>query len=300
MLNKTVTTETDISVIVVTYNSAEVIGSCLAALLAARDIGSEVFVIDNASSDGSAAIVKHTFPSVSLVANKENVGFAAANNQVIPLCRGRYIFFLNPDAVISPQGLRAAMMYMDSHPRIGLAGTKIVNPDGSLQWSVSYRYPGQGYAKNELDSLPGSIACVLGASMIARAEIIERLQGFDDDFFLYGEDQDLCLRVRKLGYEIGYIDSSVVTHVGGHSEKHSLLSEVWKKKINAEYLFYRKHYPPKTVLRIKRADAIKACWRIMTLKLTLPLMKDKGHAKEKLEKYMVIRHTVRNFGPLQQ
>ena len=294
------TIETDISVIVVTYNSAEVIGPCLAALLAAQDIGSEVFVIDNASSDGSAAIVKHTFPSVSLVANKENVGFAAANNQLIPLCRGRYIFFLNPDTEIFPQCLHAAMVYMDSHPRIGLAGTKIVNTDGSLQWSVSYRYPGERYAKKELDSLPGSVASVLGASMIARAEIIERLQGFDEDFFLYGEDQDLCLRVRKLGYEIGYIDSSVVIHVGGHSEKHSLLSEVWKKKINAEYLFYRKHYSPKTVLRIKRADAIKACWRIMTLKLALPLMKDKRHVKEKLEKYSVIRHTVRKFNPLQQ
>ena len=184
---------------------------------------------------------------------------------------------------------------MDSTPHIGLAGTKLINPDGTLQWSVSYKYPGQKYTTNELSELPGNIACVLGASMIGRSELIKKIGGFDEDFFLYGEDQDLCLRIRKLGHEIGYIDSATVVHLGGQSEKNSLSSEVWKKKIHAEYIFYRKHYLPKTIKRISRANIIKAWWRIITLKLIIPLAKDKRIAREKLGKYQLIHHTVKKY-----
>jgi GT2 family glycosyltransferase len=184
---------------------------------------------------------------------------------------------------------------MDANPRVGLAGTKIINPDGTLQWSVSYKYPGQRYAASELSNLPGKIACVLGASMIGRSELIKKNGGFDENFFLYGEDQDLCLRMRKIGHVIGYIDSATVIHIGGQSEKDSLSSEIWEKKIHAEYIFYRKHYLPKTIKRISRDHIIKAWWRIITLKLFIPLAKDKTIAREKLGKYQVIYHTVKKY-----
>ena len=283
----------DLSVIIVSYNTADLIGNCLKSVFAASNITREVFVIDNASNDGSVALVKKKYPTVHIIANAKNLGFAAANNQVLTMCNGRYIFCLNPDTEVLSDSFKTMLSYMDANPRIGLAGTKIINPDGTLQWSVSYKYPGQKYTTSELSSLPGNIACVLGASMIARSELIKKIEGFDEDFFLYGEDQDLCLRIRKLGYEIGYIDSATVVHLGGQSEKDSLPSEVWRKKMHAEYIFYRKHYLPKTIKRISRAHIIKAWWRIITLKLFLPFAKNKTKTKEKLGKYQTIHHTVK-------
>ncbi|MBC8199092.1 MAG: glycosyltransferase family 2 protein [Desulfobacteraceae bacterium] len=280
----------NLSIIVVSYNTADLIGNCLKSVFAASNITKEIFVVDNASTDGSVTLIKKNFPAVYLIANMENRGFAAANNQMLPQCKGKYIFFLNPDTEVVPDTFSKAISFMDANSHIGLAGTKIINPDGTLQWSVSYKYPGQKHTTNELSELPGNIACVLGASMIARSELVKKIGGFDEDFFLYGEDQDLCLRIRKLGYEIGYIDSATVVHLGGQSEKNSLSSEVWKKKIRAEYIFYRKHYLPKTIKRISRANIIKAWWRIITLKLFMPLAKDKTIAREKLGKYQVIYH----------
>ena len=285
----------DLSVIIVSYNTADLIGNCLKSVFAASNITREVFVVDNASTDGSSDFIKDNFPSVHLVANTKNIGFAAANNQVLPQCKGKYIFLLNPDTEVVSDTFSEAISFMDANPRIGLAGTKIIYPDGTLQWSVSYKYPGQKYTTNELSDLPGKIACVLGASMIGRSELIKKIGGFDEDFFLYGEDQDLCLRIRKLGYEIGYIDSATVVHIGGQSEKNSLSSEIWEKKIRAEYIFYRKHYLPKTIKRISRAHIIKAWWRIITLKLLLPFAKNNDIIKNKFIKYKVIYYTVRHI-----
>ena len=289
-----------LSIIIVSYNTADLIGNCLKSVFEAIDIAGEVFVIDNASTDGSSDFIKDNFPSVHLVANTKNAGFAAANNQVLPQCKGKCIFFLNPDTEVVSDAFSEAISFMDANSHIGLAGTKIINPDGTSQWSVSYKYPGQRYTSNELSGLPGKIACVLGASMIGRSKLIKEIGGFDEDFFLYGEDQDLCLRIRKLGHEIGYIDSAAVVHLGGQSEKNSLSSEVWKKKIRAEYIFYRKHYLPKTIKRISRANIIKAWWRIITLKLFIPLAKDKTIAREKLSKYQVIHHTVKKYHSSEQ
>jgi len=293
--NKTKNRFVELSIVIVSYNIANLIGNCLKSVFAANNIIMEVFVIDNASSDGSYDFIKDKFPSVNLVANTKNVGFAAANNQVLPQCKGKYIFFLNPDTKVMPDTFNKAISFMDANSRVGLAGTKIINPDETLQWSVSYKYPGQKYTTNELSDMPGNIACVLGASMIGRSELIKKIGGFDEDFFLYGEDQDLCLRIRKLGYEIGYIDSATVVHLGGQSEKDSLPSEVWKKKIDAEYIFYEKHYLPKTIKRISRAHIIKAWWRIITLKLFLPFARDKTRTRKKLGKYQVIHHTAKKF-----
>ena len=183
---------------------------------------------------------------------------------------------------------------MDAHSHIGLAGLKIINPDDTLQESVSYLYPGEKYTKGELSGLKGEIACVLGASMIARREIILRSKGFDEDFFLYGEDQDLCLRIRKLGYEIGYIIDASIIHIGGQSERRFTSVDKWRKKVRAEYLFYRKHYLPGTIARIRQIDILKSRWRIATLKLTMPFAKDKRETYEKLTKYEVINRELRH------
>jgi len=286
----------DVSVIIVTYNSADMIGMCLDSLGSDAAHSLEVFVVDNASADGSAEVVRNHYPWVRLSVNAENRGFAAANNQVLPMCRGRYLYYLNPDAKLTAPGvIEECVRFMDAHPQIGLAGTRLINPDGSLQPSVSRRYPGQKFGRAETKGLKGDIACVLGASMIARTDLIRRIGGFDEDFALYGEDQDLCLRLRRAGYEIGYIDTGAVVHFGGLSERQSLPAEVWKKKTRAEYLFYRKHYLPKTVAEIRKADLLKTRFRLATLALAMPFLSDRARAEGKRTKYRAVHDILKQF-----
>ena len=282
----------EVSIVIVTYHSADVIGSCLDSIGAGGDVSREVFVVDNASADGTAKFVRTLHPSVQLIANSDNRGFSAANNQAIPLCRGRYLFFLTPDAELAGGCLETAVRYMDENPAVGLVGTKVVYPDGSLQETISLRYPGEKHTTGELAGLKGSIACVLGASMIARAELIRAIGGFDEDYFLYGEDQELCLRIRQQGYEIGYIGEAVVRHIGGHSERASASADRWGRKARAEYIFYRKHYRPETIKRISREDRFKARWRTLTIPLTLPFLRDGDAARDKLVKYRTILETL--------
>ncbi len=280
--------QVEISVIIVSYNTRDIIATCLDSIVNVNDGRKEIFVVDNASTDGSVEFIRQYYPEVNLIVNEKNRGFAEANNQALQLSRGRYIFLLNPDAEFLPSTFGPLISFMDANPHIGLAGVKMINPDGSVQESFVNEYPGHKLASHELSQLRGFIAWVLGASMIIRSDIMKRLGGFDESFFVYGEDQDLCLRIRKAGYEIGYNDSAIVVHLGAQSERETTTADVWRKKILAEYTFYRKHYLPATVEKITRGALMKARWRILTLNLMLPFQRNKEVSKEKLIKYQAI------------
>jgi hypothetical protein len=204
------------------------------------------------------------------------------------LCRGRCIIYLNPDTIVKPDTLGKAVAFMDRHQDIGLAGAKILNPDGSLQESVSHRYPEEKFTRGETAGLAGSIACVLGAFMIARKSLLDELHGFDEDFFLYGEDQDLAWRIREKGFSIGYIEDAEVFHWGGQSEARTPPAAIFEKKLNAEYLFYAKHYKQDTIERIKRAQRLKAKFRLLTLHLSLRFSANKSKAQNKIDCYRLI------------
>ena len=119
------------------------------------------------------------------------------------------------------------------------------------------------------------------------------LEGFDEDFFLYGEDLDLCLRVRRAGWKIGYIPDAVVVHWGGQSERNNIPVRVWEKKTRAEITFFKKHYSQQTFRTIRRHNLLQAFWRIVSLQLTFPFTKDKESVTYKLEKYGVIARAYR-------
>ena len=278
----------DISVIIVSYNTAELTVACLESVFASQRVSYEVFVVDNASKDESVEIIKKKFPAVRLITNATNRGFGVANNQALHECAGRYVVFLNPDTTVEPESFYSMTVFMEAHPKVGLAGPKVINPDGTRQDSVSYRYPGHRYGAADLGPLPGSIACVLGACQIASANLLCELGGFDEDFFLYGEDQDLCLRVRKRGFEIGLIDEAVIMHHGGQSERNTLPAELVRKKFRAELLFYRKHYRPVTIRKLCKVQRRRALWRIFFIRLQMPMMSDNTSAQNKLAKYQVI------------
>jgi len=124
--------------------------------------------------------------------------------------------------------------------------------------------------------------------MIARRIVLRDVGGFDERFFIYGDDLDLCLSVRIAGWSIGYIPNAVVVHWGGASEKDTLPVELWKKKLDAEFLFYKKYYSAKTIRAIRRTNIIHALWRIITLNLVLPFCKEKETHIKKLNRYRMI------------
>ncbi len=283
----------DISVIIVTYQTADLIIPCLESVFGNRGCDFEVHIVDNASTDQTLDFIRQGFPDVHLIANTSNRGFSAANNQALRNCRGEFILFLNPDTQVKPDTFTRSLAYMRKVPHVGLGGPKILNPDGSLQESISYRYPGEKYGKKNLPPMKGTIACVLGAAMVARREAIDGIGGFDEDFFLYGEDEDLCLRIRKTGWEIGFIEEAVVVHLGGYSERTTVSAEKWRKKVRAEYLFYTKHYRPETIARIRRMERMKARWRLLSLAFTLPFANNKDRIQEKMSRYGVILEETR-------
>ena len=283
-------TQPDLSVVVVNYNTSEYLERCLKSVRSQTGATHETVVVDNASRDGSVDMVRRHFPWAAVIANDDNAGFARANNQALDLCRGRHIYYLNPDTEVGEGNFAAMTAFMDADGEIGLAGCRLVNPDGSPQSSVERRYPGQKYAPGELDGLKGSIAWVMGAAMIARSGLVKSLGGFDERFFIYGEDADLCLRIRKAGWRIGYAADALVVHWGGRSERDNEPLEVWSRKFAAEMLFHRTHYSEKALRAIKRAHLAKAAWRIFTIRLMLPFVREKAGARSKLDRY---RHVIK-------
>ena len=282
----------EVSVIIVTYRSAAQIVECLNSVFDQQGIAFEVIVVDNASNDGTADLVQRYGREVKLLANAENRGFGRACNQGFAASTGELVYLLNPDAkVVGSDCLLRLKQVMNAHPRWGMAGTRILNEHG--QSFPSYSYPGQSKVQNNFDQLPGQIAWVLGASMVIRREVYSALNGFDPDFFLYSEETDLCLRLRKLGREIGYIENIEVRHIGGASEEGKDPHEVWVRKMRGVHLFWRKHYAPADVERLVRRDQARARLR-MHLNHLLSNFSPEGSPRwQKWRRYQAIFETSR-------
>src|SRR5262249_2853112 len=257
---------TDLTVVVVNYNTAHLLYRMFAALEAAKGaLTLQVIVVDNASRDGSAEILRAQFPGVELIENSINVGFARANNQTLPLVRGRYLLLLNTDAVVSPDTLQKTVEFMDSHARGGVLGVKVVGPDASLQPSCRY-FPTPWnvfLAKTGLNRFfPGTRLVdemswdhasvrecdwVPGCYYLVRREVIARVGLFDPRYFLYYEEVDHCRAVRQAGWGVIYYPHTQVVHIGGQSaESEGPLTEAGRQlplpHIESELLYFRKHY----------------------------------------------------------
>ncbi len=279
-----------IAVIIVSYNTADLLPACIESVLAQETVASQIMVIDNASADETVDILRHRcYRDLELIANRENLGFARACNQGLRRCRAGLVLFLNPDTVVQPGCFPAILDYMARHPQVGLAGTMILDPDMRPHPSVEHAYPGHHYVRDELDGLPGDIAWLLGASLVGRTALLRAIGGFAEEFFLYGEDIDLGLRMRKAGHPLGFIPRARVVHLEGQSERSAPVAAVFARKIRAELLFCRRHYRRETVRRIARARWLQAVWRIAGLRLSLAVTRDREAVREKLMKYQVTR-----------
>jgi GT2 family glycosyltransferase len=242
-----------VSFITVTFNSAELIENCINSVLSGFDNENHEFIIiDNNSSDNTSRILNSFGEKIHLIENKLNVGFSKACNQGFEVSKGQFLFFLNPDTIYVNKTIDCLLDTIKSDSSTGIVAPRIKNFDGSFEQNVSYRYPGKKrYTLKLFADLPGDICSVLGAAFLIKRDIFKKLSGFDENFFLYGEDQDICLRVRKLGYTIKLCENSSVYHAGGNSEKNTSKSKLELKKLKAELIFQNKHYPRHIRLKIR-------------------------------------------------
>lgn len=284
----------DISVIIVTYNSANHIAACLPSVLAQRGVTFETIVVDNASSDQTLARLEAF--DVNVITSPENLGFGRGNNLGFASSTGRYIYFLNPDArLVQPDGLAKLCAAMDANPPWGMAGTHILDPADHHESPPATEYPAQRHVRRDFSKLPGNIAWIIGASMVVRRELYEELGGFDPEFFLYSEETDFCLRLRELGFEIGYLSEVAVSHIGSASEDPRDPYEVSARKLRGLLRFRQKHYAPEDCIFLAKRDLHRARFRMLWNGLWARMQASPSKSSQKYRQYQGIWEVSRQY-----
>lgn len=293
----------DISIIYVNFNTKDFVAKSIESVLQAKkDLDVEIIVVDNDSQDSSVEYIRQKFPEITLIENKHNIGFSKANNQAIPKASGKYILFLNPDTVLSEDTLSIMYAFMNEHKKAGAATCSIHLEDGTMDdashrgfptpWNAFCYFLGlsklfprtklfTGYIQGwkNLNSTHEIDACT-GAFIMVKKEAGEEIGWWDEDFFWYGEDLDLCFRLKEKDWKIYYVPLTTVLHYKGvsggiksSSKKIATADKDTKIKatrarFDAMNIFYDKHYKrkypsfvTKTVLfgvAVKRWIALKS------------------------------------------
>lgn len=268
----------DLSIIIINYNVKEFLQNLLQSIeKASSNISNEIIIIDNASDDGSVEVIKEKFHSIRLIENKNNIGFGRANNQGLEYAKGKYILFINPDCIVSEDTFDKMISFFELHPDCGLAGCKILNSDGSLQLACRRSFPGPWTSFTKVTGLsnlfPNSkifarynltyldenriyeVDAVSGSFLMLRKEAYEQVGGFDEQFFMYGEDLDLCYRIQKAGFKVYYVPDTQIIHYKGESTKRSNLDET-KLFYDAMHKFVKKHLSSFPIVEIILRTAI--------------------------------------------
>lgn len=253
-----------ISIIIVNYNVRYFLDQCLFSVYrAAQKIPIEVIVVDNRSIDGSVAMIQKKYPHVHLIANKTNVGFAKANNQAIRVAQGEYILLLNPDTVLQEDTLEVCLRFMESNPQAGAVGVPAYNGNGKYLPESKRGLPTPWVAFTKVFGLAklfpksklfngyylGHLPCdqtypvpvLVGSFMFIRREVLQKIGGLDEDYFMYGEDIDLSYRITQLGYKNYYLAETKIIHYKGESTRKNSLNYVWSF-YRAMAIFVRKHF----------------------------------------------------------
>ncbi|MFA6526680.1 MAG: glycosyltransferase family 2 protein [Candidatus Buchananbacteria bacterium] len=229
----------DVSIVIVSWKVRELLNKCLESINSSRgDLQLEIFVVDNASNDGTVEMVKHDFPDVILIANHENAGFAKANNSALKRARGEYVLLLNPDTEIQNDTLIKSLEYMKRHSLCGALGLKMIYPDGRLQPSVR-RFPKlrpiilmllkipkilpnlksiENYLAKDFDyGREQTVDQIMGAYMFIPKAVLDKVGHLDERFFIWFEEVDFCRRLKSAGYEVRYFPDISIIHHGGKS-----------------------------------------------------------------------------------
>lgn len=265
-----VDTTPDLGVVILNWNTRDLLRDCLRSVFRSTGVAYRVVVVDNASPDGSADMVAAEFPQAELIRNPLNNGYAAGNNlglRALGFDRGRldgprYALLLNPDTVVPPDAFARMVGHLDEHPETGVAGPRLVLPDGRLDLACRRSFPTPEVAFYRLTGLsrlfprsrlfgrynltyldPGQeteVDSVVGAFMLVRREAIARAGLLDEHFFMYGEDLDWALEIRKAGWNARYFPDVSVLHVKRAASRRSSKAQIAFHE--AMLYFYRKHY----------------------------------------------------------
>ncbi len=252
-----------VSVVVVNWNAGGALRACLTALSATEGDQPQVIVVDNASTDGSQAELAAVYPTLEIIQNDANVGFARAVNQGIRAARGQFTLVLNPDVILASSTVPRLLRFMTSHPDAGVAGPRLLDPDGSVQgsarrdpsaWTALFGrsapmtrlFPNNPVSQRELpalavaDDAPVRVDWLSGACLLVRRTAWETVGLLDERFFLFWEDADWCLRFRRAGWGVYYVPAASGTHFVGVSRAGRRLGSVLDFHVSA-YRYYRKH-----------------------------------------------------------
>jgi GT2 family glycosyltransferase len=247
----------NLSIVIVNWNTRAMLATCLESIFASTASPNwEVFVVDNASTDGSGRMVREQFPQVILIENETNAGFARANNQAIQRCQGRYVLLLNSDTCVRAGALEQLVEFMEGHPRAGAAGATLLNADGSLQPSChpmltpAHEFWRLIYLDNLIhratygpifwkSSQPRQVEVIKGACLMLRHEALADVGLLDESYFMYTEEVDLCFRLAQAGWQLWWVPAAQITHYGEASSRQAaqdMYIQLYRSKIQ----FYRK------------------------------------------------------------
>lgn len=271
--------ELDLLVVILNYKTRELLRDCLRSLRGQAGLRFATCVVDNNSPDGSADMVASEFPEVTLIRNPANNGYSAGNNLGLRRFgfpergQARYAMLLNPDTVVPPNAFAQMVAFADQHPEIGIVGPKLLLEDGSLDKACRRSFPtpevsfyrllglsklfpkSKRFGRYNMTFLDidqqAEVDAVVGACMLLRREAIAKVGLLDEQFFMYGEDLDWCLRVKQAGYQVLYYPSVTVHHIKRAASRSSKKAQFEFQR--AMWLFYKKHYRRHTA---KPVDAL--------------------------------------------
>jgi GT2 family glycosyltransferase len=286
-----------VSLIVVSYSTRDLLRQCLQSVARTSDSDLDVIVVDNHSTDDSVAMVRAEFPDITLIENSENVGFAKANNQAIQSAKTRYLLLLNSDTVVRPGAIEAMSEFLDAHPDAGGVACRLLFGDGRIQPSASRTssiglwrlvgrlsglsrlFPGQGTRRflrqylgfalgstlrsyldsYVVDSSPMEVDTLSGACLMLRSAAVDQVGLLDENFFMYLEDIDYCLRLRQAGWKLYYLPAVEIVHLAGQSSG-GRMRRFGVQSYQSLFYFYGKHYSGLTV-RIARVLVLITSFR---------------------------------------
>lgn len=284
----------DISICIVSWNTKKLLYDCLKSIQdKTSGVQYEIIVVDNASADGSADMVRQEFPDCKFIASKTNLGFVKGNNLAVSHASGKYILYLNPDTTLVTNAVLGMYRFLEKHPKHGATGCKLIYPNGIIQYTCASDFPtpwntlsallflnrifptSKFFAARELDYWAHEdsrdIQCLSGACIMARKEIIDKIGGFDENIFMYSEDLDLCFQILKEGWKIHYLSTEIIVHHEGASAKlkrNRNFASLRQKSSN--YYFFRKNYGALKAVQFRMVVFAGTFFRLALMILAFP------------------------------
>lgn len=302
----------DLSIIIVSFNTKVLLRNCLTSIYQTKgDARFEIIVVDNCSTDKSPDMVKAQFPEVRLIENKENRGFAAANNQGIKQARGEFILLLNSDTIVLDNAIGKSVKFLKNKANVGALGCKLINTDGSPQPSARASFStliGVFLKKTGILALlprvfrekygvttsyenTREVATVKGAFLLLRKKALDQVGLLDERFFMYAEEVDLCFRLKVADWKVCFFSDAVVTHHGGGSAKTiDQQQKMQRQRIVSSLLFRKKHYSSIYFLSSRCLAVAFNVLKLIPLYLTLNKKQDKmKEIQSKLSAYVKMK-----------